>query len=228
MSAQTEEGKPTVNIQFRTVGWLESVDGLLYDTKGASGVPFEVPADSRSVFFPYNGPTPIEFYRITRDVAGNATRTVVATAELKDGGPWPLLLFFKRPVKDEAYIVRVIPEDLKSFPAGSYRFLNLSPNLLGASLADNAIKLNPLTDRVIETKADSERRTIFCKIAAEISGAWKPVYGNNWAFNPMVRTLVIINTDRRPGELRVQRLAESADFSYLRPPDKKTGPETVR
>lgn len=216
--AQTET-PPEVSVQFRTLAWGRAVDGLSFAQKAAD-IPVEIMPDGRSVFYPYRGSAVVEFFRPTIGADGKPQRQVVATADLKPGGKWPLLIFLKKPGEGESYVVKVIPEDLRSFPAGSFRFLNFTHKPISAALAGESVKIQPLTDRLMEKKPAPGRSTLLCQVLNETSGKWKVLYSNNWAYSPMARTLVIASNGSSANQINVQRLAESADFSYLNPPKK--------
>jgi hypothetical protein len=200
-----------VNVRFRIFGWDEASSDLNYWQAKDLGV--VIYQDTRSVFYKYAGPAQIIFYRIVTGSDGNIVRVPAAQANLEGEGPWPLLIFFKTPGSPGKYSVDVLPDDLKSFPPGSYKFANFTNGPISGKLGPQSFQLQTRDIRLLRGQTEPGRTTLFAEIDTGGPDGKTPVYTNNWAAQPQMRTLVFVkqSSDSSTG-IVARRIIESTVF----------------
>jgi hypothetical protein len=201
----------TVNVRFRLFGWDEASSDLNYWQ--AKDLNVSIYQDTRSVFYKYAGPAQILFYRIVTGSDGNIVRVPAAQANLEGEGPWPLLIFFKTPGSPGKYTVDVLPDDLKSFPPGTYKFANFTNGPVSGKLGAQSFQLQSRDIRLLRGQTEPGRTTLFAEIDTDGPGGETPVYTNNWAFQLQMRTLVFVkqSNDTSTG-IVARRIIESTVF----------------
>ncbi|MEI6491954.1 MAG: hypothetical protein WCO94_05340 [Verrucomicrobiota bacterium] len=206
----------TVKVRFRTFGWDSASSDLNYSQKNKDAK-IEVFQDNRSVFYDYEGPAAISFYRIKAKPDGQIEHVVVARANLDGAGAWPLLIFAKNSPKSDDYTVLVLPDDLQGFPAGSFKFANFTNKTMTGSLGPESFRLEPRDIKLLTVRPSSNSTTLFAIVNIESGRKTIPVYTNNWAYQPMLRTLVfIMQSPETPSGVVARRIVESTEF----PPEK--------
>lgn len=211
LPAKLRAQEATVNVRFRIFGWDEASSDLNYwQAKDVNVVIYQ---DTRSVFYKYAGPAQIVFYRIVTGSGGSIVRVPAAQANLEGAGPWPLLLFFKTPGSPGKYTVDVLPDDLKSFPPGTYKFANFTYGPVSGKLGAQSFQLQSRDIRLLRGQTEPGRTTLFAEIDTDGPDGKTPVYTNNWAFQPQMRTLVFVkqSTDSSTG-IVARRIIESTVF----------------
>ena len=216
LHAQDEPDK-TLQVRFRVFGWDIANSDLFYAQNG-SDASLEIYDNIRSPFHNYTGPATITFYRLKKGADGKIERIPAATANLADAGSWPLLLFFPAPGSPDNYQVQAIPDDLKSFPAGSFKFADFTDVPISGSLGSRAFELKPTEMETLPSPSGTNMTTVFATVYTETPQGRKTVYTNNWGIQPQMRTLVFVrkSPDTSTGVV-ARRIIESAVF----PEDKR-------
>lgn len=209
LCAQTPSPTPK-ELRFRTLGMDVNISDLNYMLKDKD-VPIGVFSDSRSVFYTRPAANPLVFYRVEKLPDGTLKRVPVAQADLTDGGLMPLLVFSKDPqAAADTFRVEVLKDDLKSFPAGSFRIINRERDQLGAYFANKPTMIAPLSEQVIEVAPAEGKTTVFFQLFRMGSGGRQLVSSNNWALIPDLRTLVVVAAALPPAtQPSVRRITES-------------------
>jgi hypothetical protein len=223
LSSAQDTGDKTVKVRFRVFGWDDAPSDLNYSQR-AKDSSMLVIQDNRSIFYDYTGPALITFYRIKTDSEGKPIRETAAQADLSKAGPWPLILLAKSPQKPGRYDARVLRDDLKSFPSGTYVFSNFSAIPLTGSLGGRIFDLPPGGEQLIAPKTSDDSTTLFAALVKMEGSQKMPVYTNNWAVHPARRTRVLIKASTEsPSGLVAVRVVESTVF----PPVKEDGITTA-
>lgn len=201
----------TVNVRFRTFGWDGASSDLNYwQSKDVNVATFQ---DTRSIFYKYTGPAQMILYRVLTGTDGRIVRVPVVTANLQDAGPWPLLILFTGTGAPPTYTVQVLPDDLKSFPPGSYKFANYTNGPISGALGTQSFQLQPGGIQLLRGRPVPPLTTMFAAVYVGAGGDRTPVYTNNWAFEPLMRTLVFVkqSSDSSSG-IVARRIIESTVF----------------
>jgi hypothetical protein len=210
--AQDATDKNTVKVRFRLSGWDEASTDLHYRMKGKDEE-LTVYQDCRSIFYDYSGPALLILYRIKTDSKGDVVRETAAQADLTNAGTWPLILLVKNPEQPGNYIAIALKDDLTSFPPCSYLFSNSTQTIIGGLLGSENFVIRP-------------GETTLAAILFKVSGNEKePIYTNNWAIRPAMRTRVFVRASPdTPTGVVARRLVESTIF----PPQTSSDDQTSR
>lgn len=212
LHAQAPTPTPAV-ARFRVLGLDVAATGLNYSLK-EKDVPVSVVSDSRSDFYTAPQSNPVVFYRVEKLADGSLNRLPVAQADLTAGGSLPLLIFSADPATPEKLRVDVLKDDLKTFPAGTFRILNRDQFQLGALFANQPSIIPASGDLVIEPKSDAGRTTIFFQLYRMQKNDRHLLYSNNWALVPGLRTMVVVTPAIPPQtQANVRRIGESASLA---------------
>ena len=213
----------TVKVRFRVLGWDDSSTDLNYD-QNKKDVSLAILQENRSIFYDYTGPADLDLYKLKPDKDGKIDRVVVARANLGNAGPWPLLILFRNLAKPDLYDVKVIPDDLVSFPTETYRFVDFSKYAISGSLGAKTFKMQPGDIVLLRSRPSGNRTTLFANLSMESGGEKIPIYTNNWAHQPAARTMVfIMPTQETPTGVVARRLIESTCFPSGTPALKSVG-----
>ncbi len=196
-------------LAFRTLGLGYAGEDLFY-SNGNKDVPLPVTEDSRSPFLPRPAGASLAFYRMEKLPDGTAKRIPAGTAEISSGGRLPLLIF------SPGGKVEVLDDSLEVFPGGSYRVLNRLNEDLGALLGTSPTKVPANSDKVIDATQQKKGTTLFVQLYLLARSPQTLVFSNNWAFSPILRTMVIVVPPVPPSELpTVRRIVESIELPNL-------------
>jgi hypothetical protein len=202
----------TVKARFRVFGWDDSPTDLNYEFRGKDAA-LAIIQDNRSVFYDYTGTAVITFYRLKIGSDGKPVREIAARADLSQAGPWPLILLAKNQAKPERYDARVLRDDLVSFPAGSYAFSNFTGASINGSLGGRLFALQPGQHELIKATPRGNGTTVFAALIKTEERQKVPIYTNNWAIRPAMRTRVFIRASSdSPTGLIARRVVESTFF----------------
>lgn len=195
--------------RFRVLGLDVAAADLNYSLKDKD-VPVSIVSDSRSDFYTVPQSNPVVFYRVEKLADGSLKRLPVAQADLTAGGSLPLLIFSTDPATPEKLRVDVIKDDLKTFPAGTFRILNRDQFQLGALFANQPTIIPASGDLVIEPKSETGRTTIIFQLYRLQKNDRHLLYSNNWALVSGLRTLVVVTPAIPPQtQANVRRIGES-------------------
>lgn len=211
--------------QFRTLGWQLSLDDIYYEYKGEN-TPVQVYASARSTFYEYapsrtsqpeTAADSILFYRLGTNAEGEEIRIPVAQADLSKAGDWPLLIFRPNSSQTSGISVTAISDDLKSFPAPNFRFVNLTPAPLEIQMGKANTTVQAKSMIMIDPKIKGDgTETRFTTVTVDTQQGPRRIYSNNWAVRPNQRTMVLIMA--KDGQLGVQRIVDNPNqhLSVLR------------
>ena len=206
-------------MRFRTIGWQLSMDDLYYDLKQHDANVY-VTELARSNFYDAPKEKEIVFYRLVpgTDDKTKKTREVAATVDISNAGHVVLLLFMADPASPKRYRVTALPDDPKSFPFPSCRFINLTGVNLRATYGDEKIevKAKGMNLAYPKLKAGEEDDTRYTSVSMDTPEGPQMLYGNNWVARPGRRTLVFIF----PQDERMCVMRVSDDISIFLPPPK--------
>ena len=224
ISAAAQNDAPSnVKVRFRVLGWDDSPVDLNY-AKGKNDVSLVISQGSRSLFYDYSGPSVIDFYRIKTGEDGKPVKEIAAQFDVKDAGPWPLVILAMNKTKPGSYYTMVLKDDLESFPAGSYRFANFTALPVVGSLGSETFNLASKAINLIAAQPQSDSTTLFVSLRAQKGPAMVPIYTNNWRYQTTLRTLVfILPSSDSPTGVAARRLMESTQF----PPDPSRKPKNT-
>lgn len=206
--ADTATGEPPeLIIDFTVLAWDRNDDALFFESLGQENEVY-LPTQYRSEEFRYVGNNPLTFYRPEKGPEGEDIRVPMATVTLDPSVKRVLLLFLKNP--DGADLpLRVIPLDdgLNGFPVRSYRFFNLSNELVGLKLNEHKAILEKHQDAIIEL--DDGEALIQMGIYANRGGELKDVLNARWPHRGNTRYLVfIIESPYTRGSLHTRSIPE--------------------
>jgi len=206
-------------VRFRTIGWQVSFDDLYYELKGRDTNVF-VTESARSIFYDAPREKEIVFYRLVpgTDDKTKKTREVAATVDITNAGHIVLLLFMTDPASPNRYRVTAFPDDPKSFPFPSCRFINLTKVDLRATYGDQNVEVKGkgMALAYPKLKADDESDTRYTSVSMDTPEGPHQLYGNNWVARPNRRTLVFIF----PQDDRICVMRVSDDIGIFLPPPK--------
>lgn len=150
--------------------------------------------NNRAVFFKQDG----------MDDEGKPKRIVVATAKVPTGVR-KALFYFVPAEKDEKmlYNVRVMNDDLRAFPMGHSRALNLYGRDVGFQFGEHLKKIKPGGLAIIppvKKKDDWNMAVVMCRMQTN-EGTWRTISETKMRFTGRKRLLVVSyidQTTRRP------------------------------
>jgi len=205
-------------VRFRTIGWQVSMDDLYYELKGHDANVF-VTESARSMF--YDSPKDKEeivFYRLVpgTDDKSKKTREVAATVDISNAGHMALLLFMTDPASPKLFRVTAVPDDPKSFPFPSCRFINLTKVDLRATYGEEKVEVKGRGMALVhpKLKADDKKEIRYTSVSMDAPEGPQLLYSNYWVARPNLRTLVFISSQEE--RMSVIRVAE--DKCILFPP----------
>ncbi len=211
---QAQAPAPDGRLHFRTLGWRVSADDLFVQRAGKP-VPVAVTDTARSPFYAHERTERIVFYRLVPGPENKPVPRAVAEAEVSAAGDWPLLVFLAAPEDSPLpYRVVALSDDLRSFPAPSSRFINLTPVPLVVSFGEQRFPLAPRAVHQIDPglRAEGSAETRYTAIGMEQPQP-RLLYGNNWVVRPSQRTLVIIFAHN--GAMQVNRIVDDVSAYTL-------------
>ncbi len=203
-------------LQFRTLGWGVVADDLFYDL-GGKNVPLVVKDAARSAFYSHPRTERLVFFRLVPGPEQKPVRQTVAEAEVGAAGEWPLLIFLQNEAGAALpYRVVALSDDLRSFPPSACRFINLTPVELRVVVGEDKFSLSPRAMHQINLGLDpaAPPQMRYAAIGLFNEQGARRLYGNNWAFRPNQRTLVVIFP--QDGGMQLNRIVDDVR-SYAAP-----------
>lgn len=202
------QGAPDRNmLRFRTLGWETAPTDLFYSLEGED-VNVKIFEGGRSGFQVHPKREEITFYRIAEKEDGTTEKMIVATGNLKDGGPMPLLVITKSKEDPEMFEMTVIADDLTAFPERTCRFVNFTRIDVNVTLGKEDVTIPPEESRLVDTKMDEGDNTRYVTVYVEVNYEKLMLSYNNWVFRPGQRVMVFISADEK-GQPRVIRLIDA-------------------
>lgn len=203
---------------FRTLALDAAPTDLSYQVQEKE-YPLPVADDARSDFLAAPADGQLVLLRSSAGADGGLVKTPAYKLNLRQGGPLPLVLFYRGKNGVEC---TVLDDSLLAFPAGSYRALNRIEHEVGLILGKSKATVPAGGDQTLALRGQgADERTVFARLFLIEGAKSKLVYSNNWGFSEMVRTLVVISSSEQPAGLpQVRRIVEPVDLveSKLNPP----------
>ncbi len=152
----------------------------------------------------YKGPEEIVFFRPISNPNGfdgeEAVRKIVGKVKLPATATRILLLFEKKPSstdeEEEAYRILALDNDLQGFPAGAYRFVNVSPIPVRGFLGRDQFDLKPNASKIMEAKGDSETGNVELKLFRMKGDTLEKIYSSVWNVNKRRRSTVFLSASQ--------------------------------
>jgi hypothetical protein len=205
---------------FRTLGLGFSTSDLFYAVDDKD-VPLPITEDSRSPFLRIPATGQLSFHRLEKLADGTTKRLPLGSVDLSRGGKMPLVLFSM--TANNTPKIEVLDDSLSAFPGGSYRVINRLNEELGALFGKSPVTIPANSDRVIDGNPVRKGNTLFAQLYLISRNPRKLVFSNNWAFNSLSRTLVVVVPPVPPSDLPlVRRIVEAVDM--LTPPEPSANP----
>ena len=196
--------------RFRTLSWSDPVNDLFYDFNGKP-MPVKAVSYARSPFYQADATDKVVFYRQIKGPDGRKVRQVVAEAAVDGKSSMLLMLFIKEP--KGAIRVSVSDDETSQFPAGSYRFVNVSSHHLMIAAGSARASIAPGESKVLTSEVDKATHGVNIRLATAAGEASKMVYADVWLWSADARTLVYASdTGNAQAPVDLKRLTENARF----------------
>ncbi len=201
---------------FRTLGCRVTVEELYYAAVSEDGTTQQdsgkegsvgIFDSCRSNYYNRMGPGKVVFFRKAVGPDGKPIRKIVAEADFTKGGVLPLVLFLPHPDRPEIFMTLVLPDDPRSFPDTTFRFINLTPANLIATLGKSEVNIAPAGVELFKTGIKDKPETRFATISL---GNNQRLFSNNWVIRPGQRAMVLIYPVN--GTTEVHRITDAADL----------------
>ena len=215
---------PTLKtIRFRTLAWSEPVEGVFYEAKGKPA-PITAQTWGRSEFYQAEAAEKVVFFKQVKAADGRMLRTVVAEAALEGKTGLLLFLFSKQP--DGQLKVNVAEDDTAQFPAGSYRFVNISSSPIMVAAGTARASIAPGESKVLTSRPDAATHGVNVRLATATGEASQMIYADVWLWSADARTLVYASDTGNPQvPVDLKRITENARFDKENAP---VAPATAR
>ena len=203
-----KEPELLINTEFNCISMDSSIrsDKLYYiqDEKPES---IRVNNLFRSPVYKYKGVKTISFYR----QGPNGTHELAATAAINPRLKKTCLLFVSVASNTGAkkYKIIVFDDNTNDYPAGSYRFYNLTPEPIAVKFGDTTFKISPKKTKT-HIRKTTDALTIPIRIVMMEGDKLKPLYSNEWPQKKMNRSLVFIRKSgaKESGKIKVKVFAD--------------------
>lgn len=203
-----EKPKPS----FRVLA-LNEIPPRLHYQLGENNVAIVAPQDFRSPFYETPAAETLEFFTLEPLADGEFQRKPVVKVAIAPGLAFGLVLLQKT---DQGVSARMLDDGPKVFPGGSYRVINMLAEEVGVLIAKQPHVVPASGEKVIEAKPAGEGRTVFFQLYQLANKDRRLLFSNNWAFNNLLRTLVVIAPPSPPSPSPgVRRIAEPLDALNL-------------
>jgi len=194
---------------FRTVGAGVTTTALYFSHKGKDKN-ISIADGYRSLLYDGKGTGKLVFYTISTGPDGKQVDTTVAQADISEAGTLALLTFSPDPNAPGTYQVQVLPDDLTTFPLGSYRVVNRSSLPVTVKLGAQTADVAPNENRLIVYPTPPKGTCILASVYASGTGSPRLLYANTWAYKNNYRTEILVSP--RPGNtnfVSVNRLLDN-------------------
>lgn len=194
---------------FRTVGAGVTTSDLYFSLEGKDKN-ISITDGYRSLLYDGKGTGKLVFYTISIGPDGKQVDTTVAQADIGNAGTLALLTFSPDPGTPGHYQVEVLPDDLTTFPLGSYRVVNRSPLPITVKLGAQTTDVAPDETRLIVYPPPPKGACILASVYTDGTGSHRLLYADTWAYKTNYRTEILVSP--RPGHtnfISVNRLLDN-------------------
>ena len=126
----------------------------------------------------------------------NSSSLLVRQLCISSKGHIPLLLFLPDTTTPLGLRVLALNDDAESVPAGSYRYLNLTPRTLIVSVNKSPYTIAPTADILLPAIAENGDATV--AIGVNYEGKTRLLFSDIWGTSTRTRTLVLIYISSGP------------------------------
>ena len=173
----------------------------LYFRDSEDYVPIKLRSHRRSVTYSVPSVKDLFVFYIKGPIDQNGVQTYLVVGKVKVDSSSRRFLFLLDKREGHALPIGIFPVDdsAESFPASSFRFLNVTPHLIAIKFAEEPHIIASGESVTIQTKMDSEGY----QPVHMVDQAGKTLFKSSWYVNPRVRELVIIHPVRQNRTKRV-------------------------
>lgn len=207
MAAQGQE--ESVKAEILTLSLSGTISDLHFGT--ADGVTTtSVYSRGFGVPIEYTGSPELVFFRPSSNPDGfsGASREVIAKARLPNGASRVLLVFESMEGETDRYRVAVFENGHSRFPAGGYRFLNLSKVPFVGVAGTERFTLNPRASAIVAPKGN-DQGNVEVKVYSAEKGNEGLIYSSVWQIKDTRRTTVfLLPSESAKQGVQVQKFVE--------------------
>lgn len=196
---------------FRLLGIGASANDLYYRL-GENDEPVVFAEDYRSPFYLRPRGNELRFYRIEKGADGTEQRIPVVEAVIPEGMKYPLVVF--SPAGD-GLSANVIDDGLEAFPGGTYRVFNRLDYEVGLIVGKERSLADKGSVVLLRGVPEEGRRVLLVQILRKKGQDVPLLFSNKWAFNPQLRTMVLITPPLPPSTFPVVRRIVEPDNIFL-------------
>lgn len=212
--AQSDRG---VSVNLSAITLSGSIRDLKYESNGKIES-LNAFTGTRSPRFRYTGPQELIFFRELDFVGedGEPARAVVGTMRLPAAAGDFLAVFVELPGETERYQITPLPDDLRSFKPGMYRFLNMTPYQIAIQIGDEQEMIPKRGYKDIESRAEesSYQDTMIVSLPEQKGNAEvRPyrVFKGSLYFSSDLRIMYVMTPipGGRPGRVKISSIREN-------------------
>ena len=177
---------------FRTIGAGVTANDLYFKVKGKDkniGITDSI----RSPLYDPKGVGKIVFYKIVTGPDGKPMHIEMAQAQIPKANSLTLLIFSANPATPGTYNVDVLPDDLVTFPLGSYRIFNRSTLPVKVVLGNQGASVAPNKIRVLMYQPPAGGGSVPVRIYTPTNNTPRLIYANTWGDDNNHRTDILVN-----------------------------------
>jgi hypothetical protein len=209
---------PIVYSHFRVIAWMTSVPNLSYSQILPTAAGFKLTPISddprfRSPFYAFDKSKPVYLLQ-----SKDGTIGVLATLDLSQYPDLPLILVQTNPAGETT--TTIYPDDLKSFPAGSYRLINFAGQPVDAKFDDVDYVVAPNDSTICVPTAENNHVVQFQVIRPDTK---KRVYSNLFTHSVSARWIFFFVEDSNK-QISFFRLSDSAESAKAPTPTPSPTP----
>lgn len=195
-SLPAQEDAPEVSLAFNALAWEPTEPGIRFASLGESSEAIRLSSEARSPEYHYRGPVELTFFRERTGPEGKILRDPVARTEIPSDLRRALFLFFPidAPGGAERYRILTIDDSRAAFPAGSYRFYNLTDHRIAGQIGESQFVLPTQENRLVRPDAESGRN-ISLQLAVENPDGWQRKVSTAWFYRDTARSIVFLARD---------------------------------
>jgi hypothetical protein len=188
----------SISVKFSCVIWENLTISNLFYRQGKKYLPLQLSPGNRSELYTLQDTTALELCTLAVDEQGKEYYKRIGQAALPAGSDRALFFIFERKTADGLPLtVSGIDDSLKTFPRGSFRFVNSTPVELKVTFGGVTTPIAPQAMTVVPSQVSKDGGLLpfLVKDAAN-----RNLYETRFFSQPTGRDMVFIAPPRRPGE----------------------------
>jgi hypothetical protein len=186
------------SLKFSCVAWENlTIDNLFY-RQGKKCLPIQLSPGSRSELYTLQDATALELCTLAVDEQGKEYYKLIGQAALPVGSDRALFFIFEKKAADGLPLtVSGVDDSLKTFPPGSYRFVNSTSVELKVTFGGVTTPIAPRAMTVVPSQVSKNGGFLpfLVKDAAN-----RNIYETRFFSQPTGRSMVFISPPPKPGE----------------------------